>query len=98
MSVKAIFGLIVANPVNDIPHNAGNINVAVSGDFAHYNNHTRCCGTLAGNPRHTVLFQQLVKNGVCDSIAYFIGMTVGNRLGSKKITRHIYTSKVNRYC
>ena len=88
VAVKAVFGIIIADIIDNSPCDFGNINLRACGYFAHNHNHARCAAALAGNSAVRVFCKNCVKHGVGNLVTDFVGMTSRYRLGSKKVMRH----------
>ena len=89
IGVKAEFRTIVTDAAHGISHDRANIGVPFRGDLSHDEHESCCTGDLASHARHRILREKRIKHCVRDLVAYFIGMSLGNRFGSKQFFHYI---------
>ena len=82
--VKPLERAVVANFLDGIAGNFGNIDPRRGGNFTGNNDDTRFEHRLARHVTRFILFQNGVQNGIADLICHFVGMTFGDGFACKK--------------
>ena len=83
--VDAIFGVVVANALQNTASKINVINVGVGGDFTCENDQSGRAESFSGNSAERVLFDTGIKNCIGDLIGHLVRMTFADRFRSKKI-------------
>ncbi len=88
VAVEAVLCAVVADVADDLARDLRDVNIAAGADLAHDVDKAGGNGGLAGNAPLRILLHDGVEHGVGDLVANFIGMPLGNGLGSKEISTH----------
>ena len=87
-AVEAIGGIVVANVVDNLPHNGGNIHITFRGDLSHDMHQAGGGRHLARHMRLGIFFQNRVEDGVGDLIADLVGMAFRDGLRGEQYFFH----------
>ena len=78
VSVKAVFGAVIADVQHHLTGDLGDVHIAVGGDLAHNVDQARRSAGLAGHAAVGILFQNGVQHGIGDLVADLVGMPLGD--------------------
>ena len=85
LMVDAVFGVVIADALENVAGEADVIDVGARGDFTCENDEARGAEGFRGNAAHGILFETGVEDGVRDLVRDLVGMTFTDGFGSKKI-------------
>ena len=83
--VNAVFGVVVADALQNFAREPNVVNRSVGGDFAGQNDETGIAERLSGHTAHRILSQTRIENGVGNLVGDFIRMAFAHRLRGEKI-------------
>ena len=84
--VEAVGRVGVADALDRVPHEVGNVDVGAGGDLAGDHRHAGRDQGLAGDPARGVARQDGVEHRVGDLVGHLVGVAFGDRLGSEDVT------------
>ena len=88
VAVKAALGVVVANVLDHLADDGGDIHIAGGGNLAHDVDDAGGGGGLTGHVSLGVLLDDSVQNGIGHLVANLIGMAFCYRFGSKELFCH----------
>ncbi len=83
--VDAVFGVVVADPLDGVARDLNIIDVGVRGDFARQHHQAGVAQGFGSDAGARILFQDGVEDGVGNLVSDLVGVAFRNGFGSKKV-------------